>query len=93
MACSLLHGLSVALVCRRRMAKGMMSQTSTDKAEGGKDKEVEALKQQLANIEKENRSLNMRLAFMNRLNSEQTLRIEELEASNKKLEEQLREKS
>eukprot|EP00899_Mesostigma_viride_P025970 jgi/Mesvir1/6558/Mv16816-RA.1 len=42
--------------------------------------DVSSEAKRITKLEAENRSLNMRLAFVNRLNSEQTLRIEELEA-------------
>ena len=48
--------------------------------------EVEELLRRTSSLEKNNRSLNMRLAFMNRLNSEQTIRIEQLEREKRALE-------
>ena len=48
--------------------------------------EVEELLRRTSSLEKNNRSLNMRLAFMNRLNSEQTIRIEQLEKEKRALE-------
>lgn len=48
--------------------------------------EIEELLRRTSSLEKNNRSLNMRLAFMNRLNSEQTIRIEQLEREKKELE-------
>ena len=48
--------------------------------------EIEELLRRTSSLEKNNRSLNMRLAFMNRLNSEQTIRIEQLESQKQELE-------
>ncbi len=48
--------------------------------------EIEELLRRTSSLEKNNRSLNMRLAFMNRLNSEQTIRIEQLEREKEELE-------
>ena len=48
--------------------------------------EIEELLRRTSSLETNNRSLNMRLAFMNRLNSEQTIRIEQLESQKQELE-------
>eukprot|EP00958_Prasinococcus_capsulatus_P022908 scaffold3297_cov327-Prasinococcus_capsulatus_cf.AAC.6 len=59
--------LTLLLLRAFRMAKGLATQGSMEREESSS----EALRAQLAAAEKENRSLTMRLAFMNRLNSEQ----------------------
>ena len=53
------------------------------------NQEVESLLQRSHSLERNNRSLKMRLNFMNRLNSEQTIKIEKLEKERKELQAQI----
>lgn len=74
-----------------RLAK-RKTRSGTDDAggEGGDtSSQVTALKKRVAELERDLRSTSMRLGFMNRINSEQTQRIEQLEEENKDLKERL----